>query len=43
MHRLRGMTYREIANQLDIGDKGVEYHMMRALARCRKVAAAHWG
>lgn len=43
MHRLRGMTYGEIANQLGIGDKGVEYHMMRALARCRKAATAHWG
>ncbi len=43
MHRLRGMTYREIAEKLGIGDKGVEYHMMRALARCRKAATAHWG
>lgn len=36
MHRLRCMTYTEIAEQLGIGDKGVEYHMMRALERCRR-------
>ncbi|WP_439486902.1 RNA polymerase sigma factor [Blastomonas fulva] len=42
MHRLRGMTYRQIAEQLDIGENGVEYHMMRALARCRLAAAAHF-
>lgn len=40
MHRLRGMSYREIAEQLGIGDKGVEYHMMRALARCRRAVTA---
>lgn len=40
MHRLRHLTYREIAEQLGIGDKGVEYHMMRALARCRRAIAA---
>ncbi len=35
MHRLRSQTYREIANEVGIGEQGVEYHMMRALARCR--------
>ncbi|WP_257547154.1 RNA polymerase sigma factor [Sphingopyxis sp. DBS4] len=38
MHRLKGMSYREIAEQLGVGEKGVEYHMMRALARCRRAA-----
>ena len=38
MHRLQGKTYREIAKHLGLSDKGVEYHMMRALARCRRVA-----
>jgi RNA polymerase sigma-70 factor (ECF subfamily) len=38
MHRLKGMSYRAIAEQLSVGDKGVEYHMMRALARCRRAA-----
>lgn len=36
MHRVRCLTYKEIAERLGIGDKAVEYHMMRALARCRK-------
>jgi len=40
MHRLRGLTYKQIAEQLGIGDKGVEYHMMRALTRCRRAIAA---
>lgn len=38
MHRLKGMSYREIAAHLAIGEKGVEYHMMRALSRCRRAA-----
>lgn len=36
MHRLRNMTYREIAEHFGISDQGVEYHMMRALVRCRE-------
>lgn len=36
MHRLRGMSYRAIAERLSIGEKSVEYHMMCALARCRR-------
>lgn len=36
MHRLRNMSYAEIAVQVGIGTSGVEYHMMRALARCRE-------
>lgn len=39
MHRLRRQTYREIAEEIGIREQGVEYHMMRALARCRKVIA----
>ncbi len=39
MHRLKGMSYREIAEQIGVGDKGVEYHMMRALGRCRRAEA----
>lgn len=40
MHRLRSQTYREIANEVGIGEQGVEYHMMRALARCRTAVAS---
>lgn len=41
MHRLQCMTYREIAEELGVSDKAVDYHMMRALARCRRAAAAY--
>lgn len=39
MHRLKGMSYRVIAEQLGIGEKGIDYHMMKALSRCRRAAA----
>ena len=39
MHRLKGLSYRQIAEQLCVGDKCIEYHMMRALGRCRKAEA----
>lgn len=40
MHRLKCMTYAEISEQVSIGYDGIEYHMMRALARCRRTASA---
>ena len=36
MHRLRHLTYKEIAEHLGVSNKTVKYHMTRALARCRK-------
>lgn len=36
MHRMRRMTYMEIAKQLGIGDKGVQHHMSLALTRIRR-------
>lgn len=42
MHRLRGLTYREISEQLGLGVKAVEYHMARALALCRRAVAARY-
>jgi len=36
MHRLTDKTYRKIAEELGIADKSVDYHMMRALAQCRR-------
>lgn len=42
MSRLRQQTYREIADELGISDKAVEYHMARALVRCRRVAVSRW-
>lgn len=41
MHRLRGMTYRDIADELGMSNKAVEKRMGRALSRCRKVAARY--
>lgn len=39
MHRLQGMSYKEIAEHIDVGNNGVAYHMMRALVRRPKAAA----
>ena len=39
MSRVQEASYREIADQLGIGDKAVEYHMMRALSLCRRAVA----
>ena len=39
MHRLRRMTYKQIAEQIGISIATVEYHMMRALALCRAAIA----
>jgi RNA polymerase sigma-70 factor (ECF subfamily) len=40
MHRLTDKTYCEIAEELGIADKSVDYHMMRALKRCRRAMAS---
>ncbi|OWQ92417.1 RNA polymerase sigma factor [Sphingopyxis witflariensis] len=42
MHRLRGLTYAQIAEQLGLSTKTVEKHIGRALARCRKVAVGRF-
>jgi len=43
MHRLAGKTYRDIAEELGLSEKGVTHHMTRALARCRKAAVrSNW-
>lgn len=42
MHRLRRMTYKQIAEQVGISIATVEYHMMRALALCRAALAEQW-
>jgi len=43
MHRLRHLTYKEIAAELRVSNKTVKYHMARALARCHMAATAHLG
>ena len=43
MNRLTGKTYGEIAENIGITQKGVIYHMSRALAGCRKAAVrSNW-
>lgn len=39
MHRLRRMTYKQVAKQVGISIATVEYHMMRALVLCRAAVA----
>ena len=41
MHRLRRLTYKQIAERLDISIPTVEYHMSRALALCRDAVAMY--
>ncbi|MDK2758691.1 MAG: RNA polymerase sigma factor [Blastomonas fulva] len=36
MQRLKGMTYREVGQELGVGPQCIEYHMMRALAEIRR-------
>ena len=43
MHRLRGMTYQAIADELGMSCKAVEKRMGCALARCRRVGALRHG
>lgn len=42
MHRLRRLTYKQIAEQLGISIPTVEYHVMRALTLCRAGVAGQW-
>lgn len=39
MSRIEQACYREIADRLGIGEKGVEYHLRRALSLCRRAVA----
>ena len=42
MHRLRRLTYKQIAEQVGISIATVEYHLMRALTLCRAAVAEQW-
>lgn len=42
MHRMRRMTYKQIAAELGVCIQTVDYHMMRGLAMCRAAIAAQW-
>lgn len=39
MHRIRGLTYKQIAERIGISVATVEYHMMQALRLCRAAVA----
>lgn len=41
LHRLRRMTYKQIAEHVGLSIATVEYHMMRALGSCRAAIADH--
>lgn len=36
LHKIHGLSYLEITQTLEISESGVEKHMMKALAHCRK-------
>jgi RNA polymerase sigma factor (sigma-70 family) len=36
LHNIHGMTYRDIARELNISESGVEKHIMKGLLHCRK-------
>ena len=42
MHRVRHMSYKEIAASLGVSVATVDYHMVQALALCRAAVAAQW-
>lgn len=42
MRRVKRMSYKEIAAELDISIATVDYHLVQALARCRAAVAVQW-
>lgn len=43
LHKIEGLSYAEIAARLGIAKNTVIVHMVRSLAHCRRVLAAHGG
>ena len=41
-HKLRGLSYREIAQLLDISESAVEKHLIKGLQHCRKRLGKHY-
>lgn len=41
LHKLQGLSYRDVAERLGISQSAVEKHIMKALLRCRSTLEAH--
>ncbi len=42
LHKIRGMSYREIGQMLDISESAVEKHIIKGLQHCRKRLGPHF-
>jgi RNA polymerase sigma-70 factor (ECF subfamily) len=42
LHKLRGLSYREIAQLLDISESAVEKHIIKGLKHCRNRLGKHY-
>ncbi|WP_445367322.1 RNA polymerase sigma factor [Methylomonas sp. BW4-1] len=43
LHKIHGLSYREVANFLDISESAVEKHIIKGLMYCRKQLGSHFG
>lgn len=43
LHKIHGLSYKEVAQMLDISESAVEKHIMKGLLHCRKRLGAHFG
>ncbi len=43
LHKIRGMSYREVAQLLDISESAVEKHIIKGLQHCRQRLGKHFG
>jgi RNA polymerase sigma factor (sigma-70 family) len=42
LHKIRGMSYREVATMLEISESAVEKHIIKGLLHCRKRLGGHF-
>jgi RNA polymerase sigma factor (sigma-70 family) len=42
LHKLRGLSYREIAKMLDVSESAVEKHIIKGLLHCRQRLGKHF-
>ncbi len=43
LHKIRGFSYREVAQLLDISESAVEKHIIKGLMHCRNRLGKHYG